>query len=245
MISQKYIFITLLLASLTFQLNSQVWFDIGLNGAVGTGFLTDPKIYSDNRFNFSPQLSNAFSLKIGVNPSEIHSGVIEIGAFNRSYGIDQALIPSAPSTEQYSEKINFSGFQTALLYRKIQDATFFEIGPMWSKITSQNLTDDFSQTSMHSSVIHDQNFRLIAGIGGFIMGTERVSLVTGIRFLYDLSDIRSKTDFGQTFPFQNYKDASLSKSQRALDIQLNFELNISLGFLYRKSCGKRNVAFKW
>ncbi|MFM7668635.1 MAG: hypothetical protein ACKO7D_10675 [Bacteroidota bacterium] len=227
------------------QLNSQVWFDIGLNGAFGTGFLTDPKIYSDSRFNFSPQINNSFALKIGVNPSEIHSGVIELSASNRSYGIDQASIPSADPNVQFFEKINFSGFQAALLYRKTQDATFLEFGPMWSKITSQELKDDYSKTTINSSVIHDQNLKLVAGIGGFITGTERVSFVAGIRFLYDLTDLRAKTDMGQIFPFQNYNDASLSKSQRAFDIQLNFELNVSLGFLYRKSCGKRNVAFKW
>jgi hypothetical protein len=116
---------------------------------------------------------------------------------------------------------------------------------MWCKITSQELNDDFMQSSINSNIIHDQNFRLVAGIGGFVMGTERVSLVTGIRFLYDLSDLRAKTAIGQSFPFQNYNDATLSKTQKAIDIQLNFELNISLGFLYRKSCGKRNVAFKW
>jgi hypothetical protein len=227
------------------QLNSQIWFDIGLNGAVGTGFLTDFKIYSDSRFNFSPQINNSFALKIGVNPSEIHSGVIELGGFNRAYGIDQASIPSADPNVQFFEKINFSGFHAALLYRKTQDATFLEFGPMWGKITSQELTDDYSQTTINSSVINDQNLKLVAGIGGFITGTERVSFVTGIRILYDLSDLRAKTDLGQSLPFQNYNDASLSKSQRAFDIQLNFELNISLGFLYRKSCGKRNVAFKW
>jgi hypothetical protein len=241
---QKYLLTSLVLV-LYFQLSSQVWFDIGLNGGMGTGFLTDSKIYSDSRFNFSPKLNNSFSLKIGINPSEIHSAVIEIGGFNRAYGIEQAYIPGAPSNTQFTEKITFSGFQTALLYRKTQDATFFEFGPMWSKITSQELTDEFSQIPFNSSVIHEQNFRLVAGIGGFVMGTERVSFVTGIRFLYDLSDLRAKSDFGQTFPFQNYNDASLSKNQKALDIQLNFELNISLGFLYRKACGKRNVAFKW
>jgi hypothetical protein len=241
----KSIFIFFVFLIITSISQSQIWFDIGLNGAVGTGFLTDPKIYSDSRFNFSPQINNSYALKIGVNPSEIHSGVIEFSGFNRSYGIDQASIPSADPNVQFLEKINFSGFQAALLYRKTQDATFFEFGPMWSKITAQKLTDDYSQTNINSSVIHNQNIKLVAGIGGFITGTERVSFVTGLRFLYDLSDLRAKTDSGQSFPFQNYNDATLSNSQRAFDIQLNFELNISLGFLYRKSCGKRNVAFKW
>lgn len=235
-------FITIILFS---QTHSQVWFDIGFNGSIGTGFITDSKLYSDSRFNFSPQINNSYSLKIGVNPSEVHSGVIELGGFNRAYGIYQAIVPSADPKVQFFEKLNFSGFQAALLYRKTQDATFFEFGPMWSKISSQELTDEYSQKTFNSSIIKDQIVKLVAGIGGFITGTERVSLVTGIRLLYDLSDLRAKTDLGQSFPYQNYNDASLSKSQRAFDIQLNFELNISLGFLYRKSCGKRNVAFKW
>ena len=87
-------------------------------------------------------------------------------------------------------------------------------------------------------------YRLLAGLGGFVFGTERVTLVTGIRLIYDLSDLRASSFQGQAFPFQNYNDSSLHHTLRALDFQINLELNDSLGFLYRSQCGKRQLIFQ-
>jgi hypothetical protein len=226
-------------------LNAQIWFDLGLNGSLGSGLYMGKSFYSDSRFNLVPKLNNAFAFKIGVNPSNTHSAVIEFGYANRSYAIDQAFVPGQNENNVFTQEIDFSGFQGALLYRNTNEGTFIEIGPMYSMIQSQNSVDQVSSNFSNESFLTTKIIRGVFGLGGYVLGSERVTLVAGIRLLYDFSDLRAKDNIGETFPFQNYNDAKLYKPLHALDFQVNLELNISLGFLARASCGKRKVVFEW
>jgi hypothetical protein len=240
--------IKVLLCLFTFSLSSfygQVWFDFGLNGSAGTGLYTGKTFFNDTRFNLVPKLNNAFALKIGINPSEKHSAVIELGYANRVYAIDQALVPGKNENNVFTQELNFNGFQGALLYRNTTEGTFIEIGPMFSKIQNQLVSDQASSTKVNESFLSSNVIRGVFGLGGYILGSERVTLVGGIRLLYDFSDLRSKEPSGEMFPFYNYNDASLNQPLRAFDIQINLELNVSLGFLARASCGKRKVVFEW
>jgi hypothetical protein len=223
---------------------AQVWFDIGLNGAVGTGFLTNSHLFNDTRFNVAPALNNAFALKIGINPSEQHSAVIELGYMNRSYEIDQAIVPNQDPNSVYTQNISFSGIQTGLFYRRTVEATILEVGSVMNFISKQSLSDPVNPMNEQNTYIGDKSIRGAIGISGFIIGTERVTLVTGLRFLYDFKDLRAAGQIGQQYPFQNYNDPSLFQPVRGLDVQLNMELNISLGFLYRARCGKRTLVFQ-
>jgi hypothetical protein len=223
---------------------TQVWFDIGLNGAIGTGFLTNSNLFNDTRFNVAPAFNNTFALKIGINPTEQHSAVLELGYMNRSYEIDQALVPNKDPNTVYTQNISFSGLQTGLFYRRTIDATFIELGSVMNFISNQKLVDPVNPQNEQNIYISDKSIRGVFGISGFILGTERVTLVTGIRFLYDFKDLRATNATGEQYPFQNYNDPSLFQPVRGLDVQLNFELNVSLGFLYRARCGKRSLVFE-
>jgi hypothetical protein len=238
----------LFLLPFTFALSSfygQVWFDFGLNSSMGSGFYTGKTFYNDSRFNLVPKLNNAFGLKIGVNPAEKHSAVIELGYANRAYAIDQAFVPGKNENTVFTQQLNFSGFQGALLYRNTNEGTFVEIGPMFSMIQNQSLSDQASSSYTNQSILASRILRGVFGLGGYILGSERVTLVGGIRVLYDFSDLRSKEPVGEAFPFQNYNENALHQPLKAIDIQINLELNISLGFLARASCGKRKVIFEW
>jgi len=229
----------------TFNLTSQVWFDFGLNGAVGSGFYMGKSFYNDSRFNVVPLLNNAFALKIGVNPSERHSAVIELGYANRAYAFDQAFVPGKDENDVFTQQINFNGIQGALLYRNTNEGTFIEVGPMYSKIQNQTISDQVSTVYNNQTFLTTDVVRGVFGFGGYIMGSERVTLVGGFRLLYDLSDLRAKDNIGEKFPFQNYGETTLNSQLHTLDFQINLELNVSLGFLARASCGKRKVGFEW
>lgn len=239
-------FVFLLIVFVYFQNLSfcQVWFDFGLNGGVGTGFFTNSKLYSDNRFNVIPKIHNNVSFKMGINPTELDAIVLEIGSYNRVYEIDQFMIPGFDDNSVFNQNIAFNGFQTAILYRRTNESSFIEIGPMLHRITSQNVIDEANLSNSQEVFFEKSCYRLVAGLGGFVFGTERVTLVTGIRLIYDLSDLRASSFQGQAFPFQNYNDSSLHHTLRALDFQINLELNVSLGFLYRSQCGKRQLIFQ-
>ena len=86
--------------------------------------------------------------------------------------------------------------------------------------------------------------RAAIGFGAYILGNERVTLVSGLRILYDLGDLRSKQAIDNQFPYHNYESLA-NKPFQAFDIQLCLELNVSLGFLVRNSCGKRTLMFHW
>jgi hypothetical protein len=224
----------------------QVWFDIGFNGSLGTGFYTNEIFYNDTRFNLVPRIGNTGSFKLGINASDRHSAVVELGYFKRVYGLDQAFVPGQDDKKVFYQETNFSGFMGALLYRNTNEGTFIEIGPMWCTNKNQHVTDELSSQVENSSYINDKAVRGVFGLGGYLFGNERVTLVGGIRVLYDFSDLRSSTTTVSTrFPFYNYNDKTLNRSLHAIDVQLNLELNISLGFLYRASCGKRSVVFEW
>ena len=223
----------------------QVWFDLGFNGSVGTGFYTNEIFYNDKRFNLIPKIGNTASFKLGINASDRHSAVLELGYFKRGYGLNQAFVPNQDDKKVFFQEIDFSGFMGALLYRNTNEGTFIEIGPMWSSIKNQQLTDDINSIVINENVITKQAFRGVFGLGGYMFGNERVTLVGGVRVLYDFSDLRASVTTENGFPFYNYTDKTLNRAIHAIDVQLNFELNISLGFLYRASCGKRSVVFEW
>ena len=76
------------------------------------------------------------------------------------------------------------------------------------------------------------------------MGSERITLVSGLRILYDFADLRSDNAVNAQFPYQNY-DEQRDSPFKAFDIQFSVELNISLGFLVRSSCGRRKLLIQW
>lgn len=237
-----FLAVSILLVCNTF---AQVWFDVGFNGGIGTGFYTNKIFYNDQRFNLVPNIGNTASFKLGINATDRHSAVIELGYFKRSYGIDQAFVPNIDDFKVFYQQITFSGFQGALLYRNTNEGTFIEIGPMWNSIRNQQITDQVNSSSIPNNVINKKSVRGVFGLGGYLFGNERVTLVGGFRVLYDFSDLRDTSPSGISFPFYNYQDKTLNQSLHAIDFQLNLELNISLGFLYRASCGKRSVVFEW
>ncbi|MBM3453334.1 MAG: hypothetical protein FJX84_09380 [Bacteroidetes bacterium] len=122
---------SLFLLLLVSNLKAQVWFDFGLNGSLGSGSYLGNSFFSDSRFNVVPKLNNSFALKIGVNPSNKHSAVIELGYGKRAYAIYQAFVPGQNDHFVLTQQINFSGFQGALLYRNTNEGTFIEVGPMF------------------------------------------------------------------------------------------------------------------
>lgn len=224
---------------------AQVWFDVGLNGSLGTGFYTNSNLYSNKSYNVIPKLQNSYSLKIGINPTEVDAAIVELGGFNRVYEFEQYDLPGLDPTIGYLQNFSFSGFESALLYRRTTESSFFEIGPMMTFNSNQIINDEASPSNTYGEYLKKRSYRFVAGIGGFILGSERLTLVSGLRILYDISDLRSATSEGQSFPFQNYNDNSRHSALRGLDFQINFELNVSMGFLYRSKCGKRQLIFQW
>jgi len=221
---------------------AQLWFDLGFNAGVGTSFITQQGFYQVNQVNYLPRLNTTYSGKIGVNFTEKHSVVLDLGVNNRNFSIDQNEVPGMGISETFRMDFGMSGFRFTPLYRYTNEGSFIEIGPEFGNISSQYVTDI---TPLPDVFIFEDYIRGVFGIGGYFIGNERVTLVIGLRMMYDFTELRTSYGKEISFPFQNYNEVSNPSPLNALEFQVNFELNISLGFLYRSNCGLRTLLFSW
>jgi hypothetical protein len=75
------------------------------------------------------------------------------------------------------------------------------------------------------------------GFGGYMIGNERVSLMMGLRLSYGFTPISdSDQPFIRSINSEVYQSP---KSTHVMSAMLCFELNYSLGYLVRSSCGDR------
>lgn len=221
----------------------QFWFDVALSGSAGSSFLTNSEIYQDTRIDIAPKVSSNFSLKIGLNFTETESIVLDAGVINRNFHLIQKDLPNQGTLEQHMN-FGYSGFRFLPMYRHTKDGSYVEIGPEFGNIKTQYFRDDANGQISNNTLFGSKSLRGAIGFGGYLLGNERVTLVAGMRLLYDFQDLRSEEAQQEKFPYQNYTDQSNSPF-KAFDIQLSLELNVSLGFLVRSSCGRRQLLFKW
>lgn len=241
-LKKKALLLTLLLLTFNSNGRAQLWFDLGFNAGIGTSFITQKEFYQVNQVNYLPQLNTTFSGKIGVNFSEKHSVVIDLGVNNRNFSIDQNEVPGMGISETFRMDFGMSGFRFTPLYRYTNGGSFIEAGPEFGRASSQYVTDI---TPLPDIFIFDDYIRGVLGIGGYFIGNERVTLVVGLRMMYDFTELRSSYGKEISFPFQNYPEIANPSPLNALEFQVNFELNISLGFLSRTNCGRRTLMFTW
>ena len=223
---------------------TQIWFDIGLNAGLGTSFITQKDFYQVNQVNFLPQLNTTYSTKIGVNFTDKHAVIIDLGVNNRNFSIDQNEVPNMDISDTYRMDFGCSGFRLAALYRKTDESVFIELGSEFGKVSKTYRIDPVS-TMISGGEFTNEYIRGVLGIGGYVFGNERVTFVMGLRIMYDFTDLRSAYGESISFPLHNYYQSPNPSPLGALDFQVNFELNISLGFLYRNKCGSRVLMFQW
>ena len=242
----KRIYLLILLVSILIKSHTtfgQFWFDVALSGSAGTSFLSNLEIYDDTRIDVSPNISSNFSLKIGLNFTETESLVLDLGIVNRNFHLIQKDLQNNNLLEQHMN-FGYSGFRILPMYRHTKDGSYIELGPEFANIQSPYFSDDANGTITNSNLFRSKSLRGAIGFGGYLFGNERVTLVSGMRILYDFQDLRSEQAKQNKFPYQNY-DVQNDSPFKAFDIQLSLELNISLGFLVRSSCGRRKLLFKW
>ena len=235
-----FIIIFITISKITF---SQLWFDLGLKGGIGTGFLINKTISKDARLSSTPGLNNFMGGKIGINFGKHHSVTID-GAFtNNQYAFLQTGIQE--SKEIYSYSINYSAITIAPLYRKTSDAQYLEIGPEFSFYKTGEVIDQVNTNSVVPNAVNNALNKTLAGVvfgfGGYIIGNEAISLSMGLRAHYTISDLTSHANAPTNYPFVNYPDITTSSKTNTIALQVLCELNYSLGQIAHASCGKRTA----
>ena len=221
----------------------QVWFDIAVGSSAGTGISSDFELYDDARIDFSPRISSNAFFKIGMNITESESILFDFGVSNRNFLFVQKNLPNS---EGISKNIflGYTGFRILPMYRHTKEGSYIEIGPEFGSTQNEYYFDEENGSIPNNLFFRERSFRGAIGFGGYILGSERITLVSGLRVLYDFADLRSDNAVNAQFPYQNYDDKR-DGPFKAFDIQLSLELNISLGFLVRSSCGRRKLLIQW
>ena len=241
----RSIILAFLTASLCFSNSclSQIWFDIAAGGSIGTGICSDLKLYDDTRIDVSPRASSNAFLKIGVNITETESILFDIGVLNRNFSLSQKELPDSDNMTK-NIFMGYTGFRILPMYRHTKEGSYIEIGPEFGSIQNQYYSDEANGSIAENAFFNERSFRGAIGFGGYILGNERITLVSGLRILYDFADLRSNDAVSAQFPYQNYEEKR-NTPFKAFEIQISLELNISLGFLVRSSCGRRKLLIQW
>lgn len=222
---------------------SQTWFDLGVKGGVGAGFLLNNTINTDNRLNVLPQINNFIGGKVGVNFGERFGITIDVDYGSYNYGFLQNKISGKDQDLSYKYKLAFNSINAMTAFRYTKEASYVEIGPQFSFVKNKSIEDDAFVVSNSTSeqAIKNNLTGIVFGFGGHIVGNDVLALMMGLRFNYVFSNLTSDVYENTTFPFSNYSDIMTSSTSNPLNVQIVMELNYSLGYFVRASCGRRTA----
>lgn len=213
-------------------IHSQTWFELGLKGGPASTLLLNQNIFDDAEYNHRITPTYFYGAKVGVNFGE-HDGVaLHVGGtkvqqrFNNEYDLSS-----------FDERKFLSDLvEIGLLYHRTSNTGYFEVGPRISLVQGGELIDDGNSRQDISSDLSSSYFGMDLGFGSYVIGNERLSLMMGLRFSYGITGISSEER--PIVPIQaSYAN---SKSVNVFSAMLCMELNYSLGYLVRSSCGKRS-----
>jgi hypothetical protein len=237
-----FIFSALLIFAVHAQ--GQLWFDVGLKGGGGSGFLNNKAISSDPRLSINPGYNYFFGGKIGFNYGYYVSVATDITYGKNSFSFNQAELNGSATTYKYA--IDYNCLNIAPLFRFTKEASYIELGPEFSMIKSPTITDEATSAAPVDATeeINSKFTNLVFGFGGYIVGNEIVALQMGLRLHYTISNLTSDTYEASKFPLNNYTDIESGIPTSPFIVQLHLELNFSLGQIARSTtkCGRR-VAF--
>ena len=230
MIQKRLLVLAISIFSLT-TTQAQTWFEVGLKGGPATTFLVNKNLMDDTQFNPQLTLSYFYGVKVGVNFGEhngvaLHAGISEVRQnFDNEY----------PLTTFDQRKFTSSVFDIGLLYHRTKASGYFEVGPRIGLVQNGSLADDGGSPYDITNELKGNYYGLDLGFGSYVIGNDRLSLMMGLRFSYGITPIMSD-ERPVTPTLVDYED---SRSVHVFNAMLSFELNYSLGYLVRSTCGRR------
>ncbi len=240
----RHLLLSISILALTLNANSQLWFDVGLKGGGGSGFLKNSHISEDSRLGISPGYNYFFGAKVGFNYGYYVSIATDFTYGTNSFSFLQSGIYDSSRTYKYN--IKYSSFNIAPLFRFTKEASYIEIGPEFSFTKKPTYTDEATLNVPVDATpyINPKLTSLVFGFGGYIMGNDVVALQMGLRVHYTFSNLTSPDYEASRYPLNNYPDLSTGVKTNPFIVQLHMEINFSLGQLARSTskCGRR-VAF--
>ena len=188
-------------------------------------------------------MNNFFGGKVGVNFGESFGITLDADYGKYTYGFTQSKIVGKDQNLSYKYKISYNAFNIMPALRYTKESSYVEFGSQFSFVKNSLIDDEVSSVSPSTSqeAINSKLTGLVFGFGGHMIGNEVIALMMGLRFNYVLSNLTSDMYSGTNFPFTNYSDINTPSKSSPLNVQMVFELNYSLGYFVRASCGRRSA----
>lgn len=222
------VFVCLLTSSM---LNAQTWFEVGLKGGPATTFLVNKNFMNDTQFNPKLTPTYFYGAKIGINFGEQNGIAIHCGGTK----VQQKFNNEYPLALFDERKFTSNLIEIGLLYHRTSNSGYFEVGPRISLVQSGELIDDGGSRQDISDDLIGTYYGMDLGFGSYVIGGDHLSLMMGLRFSYGIAPIAQ--DERPIAPIQAQYDDS--RSVNVFSAMLCVELNYSLGYLVRSSCGRR------
>lgn len=225
----------LLFTVLTFSLftYAQTWFELGLKGGPAATFLVNRNLFDDTQFNPRITPTYFFGGKIGINFGE-HDGIAFHGGLSQ---VRQDFVNEYELSFFDERRFSASVIDIGMLYHRTQESGYFEVGPRISLVQNATLADDGNDPYDITDQVSGAYYGMDLGFGSYVIGNDHLSLMMGLRFSYGISPIME--DEGPVTPLLvNYEE---ERSVHVFSAMLCFELNYSLGYLVRSTCGNRTT----
>lgn len=247
---------------ITSQICAQAWTDVGLKLGGGTSWLIDKNIFDDNTYTHA--FSGAFNIgaKASLNIGDSHSISFEAMIAKMKQNFEYSWTDDALGKQVGTNTINWTNLDLYFLYRYYSQGAFSEIGIMRSRVQKVEQQDALAGFTNFTDV--SQNYQdyysIVFGGGAFVAGSDRFTVMLGIRIHYGLTDFVSDEGRdpislaaqGQSFPFPTpiRKDFSNLESNpyadekitRPLLVELIAEFNFGIGYFAKTICSGR---VKW
>ncbi len=201
---------------------SQFWIDVSLKGGAGPDFLINANVFNDDSLIHKFAMGNTFSGKLGFNFGDIHSLNIDVSStgFTQGFQNKRELESGVPVKQLDYRTIDF-----AILYRKLFEGRYIEIGPMYS--TANEIT------------VESPTYGVLGGFGRTLAGSDRFAINLGCRARYVISntipEIYEPTYFGTTY--------AESKSSTNFSLLVMLEIDWAVGVFRRSTCYRNRLRF--
>lgn len=219
--------------------SSQGWLELGVKVMYGLNGFYNQNLAQDDQHSYYLHGAPSFGGVIGLNLG--HSSVLNIEGLllNNRQKLD--FRENGGKTDNLTEWKNLDLY---MVYRHYtNNGSHFEIGPKWSLVRSleQTYAGQFLETE---GLYEDNYFSAVAGLGGFITGSEAATLKIGFRLEYALTDLVSDSGEKEGYPafYQSYSSYTATHPFRA---GVFLELNFGIGREAKYICGRRKYLFQW
>lgn len=233
----KLLLTSFIITFLAYASNAQTWFEVGIKGGPATTFLVNKNFFDDTQFNPKLTPTYFFGAKVGINFGE-HDGIaIHAGGTK----VQQKFVNEYPLAPFDERKFTSNLVEIGLLYHRTSNSGYFEVGPRISLVQNGELIDDGGTSQDISDELIGTYYGMDLGFGSYVIGGDHLSLMMGLRFSYGIAPTYGiapiDLDERPIAPVQaQYGD---SRSVNVFSAMLCIELNYSLGYLVRSTCGRR------